>query len=106
MSGDLDEEPLEYLDLGGKELKKIPVAAPNHYNVTTLSLNHNELQRLENIETYGNLLKVSSALPESSCSPSCYQSKKGLGKKEFSNEEWKWCLWIVLILTVLVTIRK
>ncbi|CAG0916178.1 unnamed protein product [Notodromas monacha] len=58
MSGEIDDEPLECLDLSGKELKKVPPAACDHYNVTTLSLNHNELQRLENVDTYGNLLKL------------------------------------------------
>ncbi|XP_019869523.2 centrosomal protein of 97 kDa isoform X2 [Aethina tumida] len=53
------EESPESLDLSNKKLKKLNKPSPTESNVTTLILDDNELQRLDNIDSYFKLQKLS-----------------------------------------------
>ncbi|KAF5308315.1 hypothetical protein FQR65_LT06309 [Abscondita terminalis] len=52
---------LETLDLSGKKLKKLNKPTANEAQVTTLILDDNELQRLDNIDSYNKVQKLSVA---------------------------------------------
>ena len=51
----------EVVDLSGKSLKGVPIPTDDQMNASTLILNHNEIPRLENLDNYGNLRKVSAS---------------------------------------------
>lgn len=52
------ENNLETLDLTGKKLKKLNKPSPTESHVSVLILDENELQRLDNIDSFTKVQKV------------------------------------------------